>query len=176
MNKQEEIRWPLNKGKHQIQRNVNQMKNEMPLSSIRQENSDSALAGGGMWIKEYFQSLSIKMGIVIAVWKRNLTASIRSKNIPHLNNPTSGNLNTTMYVRTRVFKVLLLIAKKTPKNQLLPANWKQGKRLLLLVEWMNCCTQTRTVVVSSLSCVQLFCDPPGSSVHGTSQANMDKLH
>lgn len=47
--------------------------------------------------------LPIKMGTVIAVWKRNLTASIKSKNIhsPHLSNPTIGNLisidvNTTM--------------------------------------------------------------------------------
>ena len=42
MNKEEEIRWPLNKGTQQIQRNVNQMKHEMPLSSIRQENLETA--------------------------------------------------------------------------------------------------------------------------------------
>ena len=42
MNKEEEIRWPLNKGTQQIQRNVNQMKHEMPLSSIRQKNLETA--------------------------------------------------------------------------------------------------------------------------------------
>ena len=41
MNKQEEIRGPLNKGKHQVQRSVNQVKNEVPLSSIRRENLET---------------------------------------------------------------------------------------------------------------------------------------
>lgn len=71
--------------------------NEMPFSSIRQENLEREHLLGGKGI------LPIKMGTVIAVWKRNLTASIKSKNIhsPHLSNPTIGNLisidiNTTM--------------------------------------------------------------------------------
>lgn len=41
MNKQEEKRGPLNKGKHQVQRSVNQVKNEVPLSSIRRENLET---------------------------------------------------------------------------------------------------------------------------------------
>lgn len=96
------MRWPLNKGKHQIQRNVNRMKNEMPFSSIRQENLEREHLLGGKGI------LPIKMGTVIAVWKRNLTASIKSKNIhsPHLSNPTIGNLisidvNTTMGLKNK---------------------------------------------------------------------------
>ena len=43
------------------------------------------------------------MGIVTAVWKRNLTASIKSKNIPHLNNPTTGTLNTTTVRKDKSF-------------------------------------------------------------------------
>ena len=71
--------------------------------------------------KGIFSVTVYKNGNCYSSLERNLTASIRSKNIPHLNNPTTGNLNTTMYVRTRVFKVSLLIAKKKNPKKPTPA-------------------------------------------------------